>query len=758
MVRLRGHSLALSERKFTMPDAATCPTPQELAAFGLGKLPEHAAAAVAAHLQSCDLCRNAVAAVSADSFLGKVRAAGPDGSSCPPALARPATAATSAGRPAMPHAPCPDLPPELANHPKYLILRELGRGGMGVVYQARQTIMNRPVVIKVISRALLDQPGALERFHREVRAAAHLSHPNIVTAYDAEQAGELHMLVMEFVPGQSLAEVLQMKGPLPVASACHYMRQVALGLQHAHLRGMVHRDIKPGNLILMPRGQVKILDFGLAKVASEHGETKGLTASNAYMGTPDYCSPEQATDARNADIRADLYSLGCTLYCLLAGRPPFQEETAVKTILAHLQMEPRPLTELRPDVPERLWRVLARLLAKEPGRRYQKPAEVVQALAPFVKPGARPPDVQGDLAPTPAAASPVKGTAVAADTGQVQAILRERPGQMPARKTPEKDAVAVLLASPTEITTSPTHTTRAPEATEPTPGVRQTWLIGFGVAGGMLLLGLLLLGLIGVWAGVFKVKTKSGPPAMAKPAQAKSATESVAFRQPPLPLLVPKPAQAQPVAESPEPKPPTPTAGGSVPSTPAPSSAANLTPAAKPGETQPKPGGEFSPAARAAEGGAKGKPALTQRKKRGDRWQMMFNTANGGDYLGQLRGLGAILAIPVRETSSDREYRIVRDLGLRPVKLLEGDITNIMRIDFVDSNPSSVLGVMRALGLTIKPSHFVAFLPEELENKLAEMEKAAAGGRSEDDIQLTKFRIKRVGNRYEPELIGISFK
>jgi serine/threonine protein kinase len=264
-----------------MPDAVIHPTPQELTAFGLGKLPEHAAAAVAAHLESCPACRKAVAGVPPDSFLEKVRAAGPDGSSFPPALARPATSQSPAGRPAKAVVPCPDVPPELARHPKFLILRELGRGGMGVVYQARQTVMNRPVVIKVINRALLDQPGALDRFHREVQAAAQLSHPNIVTAYDAEQAGELHMLVMEFVPGQSLAEVLEKKGPLPVENACYYMRQVALGLQHAHERGLVHRDIKPSNLILTPTGQVKILDFGLAKVAREGGTGKGLTSSDA---------------------------------------------------------------------------------------------------------------------------------------------------------------------------------------------------------------------------------------------------------------------------------------------------------------------------------------------------------------------------------------------------------------------------------------------------------------------------------------------
>ncbi len=195
----------------------------------------------------------------------------------------------------------------MARHPKYLILRELGRGGMGVVYQARHREMDRQVVIKVINRSLLDRPDSLERFRREIRAAAQLSHPNIVTAYDAEQAGELHMLVMEFVPGRNLTEVVRLKGPLPISVACHFARQVAWGLQHAYERNLVHRDIKPQNLMLTPQGRVKILDFGLAKHVREERRSTALTSENAYLGTPDYCAPEQATDAGKADIRADLY-------------------------------------------------------------------------------------------------------------------------------------------------------------------------------------------------------------------------------------------------------------------------------------------------------------------------------------------------------------------------------------------------------------------------------------------------------------------
>jgi serine/threonine protein kinase len=402
---------------------ANHPTPADLHAFLGGKLSGTGARAVAEHLAACPDCRRAAEADPADSFPAQVQ---------------------SADRPGPAAAPL-NLPPELANHLRYHILRELGRGGMGVVYLARQTVMDRQVVIKVISKTLLDQPDAVERFQREVRAAARLSHPNIVAAYDAEQAGDLHMFVMEYVPGQNLADVLRKKGPLAVAHACHFVRQAALGLQHAFEQGMVHRDIKPHNLMVTPKGQVKVLDFGLAKLASEQAAGKGLTSTGAYMGTPDYCAPEQATDARSADIRADLYSLGCTLYCLLAGRPPFEADTAVLTILAHLEREPTPLPTLRPDVPAGLWEVVARLLDKDPARRYQKPAEVAQALVPFIKAGPKaaaptiPPASKAaapTVPPAPRAASPGQATKIGSATTGPVLLPGERASRPPAEERP----------------------------------------------------------------------------------------------------------------------------------------------------------------------------------------------------------------------------------------------------------------------------------------------------------------------------------
>jgi hypothetical protein len=247
----------------------------------------------------------------------------------------------------------------------------------------------------------------VERFRREVKAAAKLAHPNIVHAYDAEQAGDTHFLVMEHVDGTSLDRLVAEQGRLPVAQACDCIRQAALGLQHAHEKGMVHRDIKPQNLMRTPDGQVKILDFGLARFAMEtapagalltadppaSGAGQSLTQVGTVVGTPDYIAPEQIRDAHVADIRADIYSLGCTLYDLLAGQVPFPEGTVLQKVMAHLDQAPRPLTELRADVPAELARVVARMMAKDPTQRYATPADVVAALAPFAGVSShRPPD------------------------------------------------------------------------------------------------------------------------------------------------------------------------------------------------------------------------------------------------------------------------------------------------------------------------------------------------------------------------------
>jgi serine/threonine protein kinase len=453
-----------------MPDAATHPTPQELAAFSQGKLPTNAEETVAVHLEKCPACRQAIEKMAPDSFIGKVRAAKPGMSSPPARPARPGDSPSLLpNRGASPAAPT-DLPPALASYGKFRFMRELGRGGMGVVYQAEQTVMGRTVAVKVINPSVLAHPEALPRFQAEVRAAARLDHPNIVRAYDAEQVGDLHLLVMEFVEGKSLAEVVQQKGPLPIPHACHYIRQAALGLQHAFEQGMVHRDIKPQNLMVNARGQVKVLDFGLARMRSERKQGGGLTQADAFMGTPEYVSPEQATDARSADTRADVYSLGCTLFYLLTGRPPFQGETIVQIILAQIEKEAPPLQTVRPDVPAELSAVVARMLAKDPAQRFQQPIEVAQALAAFVKAGTKGGPRTGSMAP-PGVASPRSGTVATADTSQINAVLRKTSAKSSSQEVPAQDEATSPLEKRVDAAAAQKNSKSARKAAKSSPAV-----------------------------------------------------------------------------------------------------------------------------------------------------------------------------------------------------------------------------------------------------------------------------------------------
>ncbi|HVJ83685.1 MAG TPA: protein kinase, partial [Planctomycetia bacterium] len=379
------------------------PSVEELQAFGLGTLPEERRSALDRHFADCDPCALALARVPDDSFILRIRQAVHTDAATPVPGLRPQDLETEVELQlgaARTHS-AEEIPVALREHPRYEFGSRLGEGGMGVIYQGRHRVMERPVAIKVINPLLFREKDAIERFHREVRAAAKLSHPNIVTAFDADSAGDIHFLVMEYVDGISLAQYVEMRGPLSVELACHFVRQAAFGLEHAHKQSMVHRDIKPHNLIVTRKGHVKILDFGLARVAGsmpipcapaprpgddERNWTVGrMTQTSIVLGTPDYVSPEQARNAHQVDIRADLYSLGCTFYYLLTGKAPFDEGTLYERLLKHCTEEPRSIEEMRPGLPPAVPRVIRKLMAKDPADRYATPSELAAALLPYAR-------------------------------------------------------------------------------------------------------------------------------------------------------------------------------------------------------------------------------------------------------------------------------------------------------------------------------------------------------------------------------------
>lgn len=265
---------------------------------------------------------------------------------------------------------------------EYRVLDKLGQGGMGVVLKAEHRRMKRVVAVKMLPAAMMKSPQAVQRFYREVEAAAKLEHPNIVTAHDAGEHDGVQYLAMQYIDGKDLAAIVKEKGPLPIGQAVECMLQAARGLQYAHEQGVVHRDIKPANLLVDKKGTVKILDMGLARITGfvDEEDRDRLTASGQVMGTCDYMAPEQALDARSADIRADIYSLGCTLYRLLTGEPLYHRESLAQIILSHQQAPIPSLCDARPEVPQKLDTIFCRMVAKKPDDRQQSMAEVIADL------------------------------------------------------------------------------------------------------------------------------------------------------------------------------------------------------------------------------------------------------------------------------------------------------------------------------------------------------------------------------------------
>ncbi len=299
---------------------------------------------------------------------------------------------------------------------EFALLSQIGKGGMGDVFKAVHRPSGAFAAVKVLPEEAVRQSAArplpasestqvhtsqpsvaLGGFHQEGMAASRLCHRSIVATYDAGEQDEIHYLVMEYVDGQDLGSLVQKHGPVGVASAVGWILQVARGLQYAHSKNVIHRDIKPGNLLLDREGTIKILDMGLARVVEEETVPPGatlaerLTVQGEMLGTVDYISPEQAIDTRTADRRSDVYSLGCTLYRLLTGKPIYEKGTSMGKLLAHLDAPIPSLQEAQPEISAMLDRVFRKMVAKRPEDRCQSMSEVIAALEACPESGVRSP-------------------------------------------------------------------------------------------------------------------------------------------------------------------------------------------------------------------------------------------------------------------------------------------------------------------------------------------------------------------------------
>jgi serine/threonine protein kinase len=283
-------------------------------------------------------------------------------------------------------APAPDLearPSEIppgARLGHFQLLEYVGGGGMGRVFRAVDTRLGRTVALKVLPRDQAGDTDTLMRFHNEARSAARLNHESIAQVYYSGEDDGLPFITFEFVEGVNIRDLVVQRGPLPLAEALSYTFQVAKALAHAASHNVVHRDIKPSNVLITSEGRVKLIDMGLARMQKVGASANDLTASGVTLGTFDYISPEQARDPRNADERSDIYSLGCTLFYMLTGRPPFPEGTVLQKLLQHQGIEAPDVRQFRPDLPEEVSRVLRRMMAKEPRRRYQDSSKLIESL------------------------------------------------------------------------------------------------------------------------------------------------------------------------------------------------------------------------------------------------------------------------------------------------------------------------------------------------------------------------------------------
>ena len=372
--------------------ATMCPSLAILKSFSLGQLSIEESDELTSHIRSCETCRSDLETVTdaEDSLIATLRdpdefASYREEPECQIALAK---ALGTLGDVADVYRPDDSRSylPKLIG--EYEIVRPLGRGGMGRVYLAKHTKLGREVALKVMAQHRLADKQMRNRFEAEMQAIGRLSHPNIVTAHDAREVSGTAVLVTEYIDGFDLGQLLQRTGPIAVENACEIIRQVAVALEYTSAQGFVHRDVKPSNIMLGKNGEVKLLDLGLARFQYDDTDRPDMTGTGRVMGTADFIAPEQVTDSRSVDVRADIYSLGCTLFKLLTGVAPFEDDdhaSAFAKMTAHVTTAAPTVTECCPSIPGELARVVASMLAKKPEHRPRTPMLVAQQLAPFTR-------------------------------------------------------------------------------------------------------------------------------------------------------------------------------------------------------------------------------------------------------------------------------------------------------------------------------------------------------------------------------------